>query len=183
MKKTVAIIHFNTPELTEALVKSIRKHGGEEYMVYILDNSNERPFTKKMKGVKVFNNRKGQIIDFEKELAKYPERDEKIGCAKGCYFGSDVHMMSVQKMWELVPEGFILMDSDILIKAPFDWMFMEDQCCCGYISNVTAKRIPRLLPLLSWINVPMCVAGGARYFDPNRAWALHKGEDERPHWD
>ena len=118
MKKQVAIVHFNTPELTEALVKSIRKHGGEEYLVYILDNSNERPFTKKMKGVKVFNNRKGQIIDFEKELVKYHERDEKIGCAKGCYFGSDVHMMSVQKLWELVPEGFMLMDSDILIKAP-----------------------------------------------------------------
>ena len=182
-QNTVAIVHFNTPELTEALVKSIRKHGGEEYQVVIFDNSNERPFTKKMKGVKVFNNRKGQIIDFEKELAKYPERDEKIGCAKGCYFGSDVHMMSVQKMWELVPEGFILMDSDILIKAPFDWMFMEDQCCCGYISDVTHKRIPRLLPLLCWINVPMCVAGGARYFDPNRAWALHHGEDKRNWWD
>ena len=69
-QKTVAIIHFNTPELTEALIKSIRKHGGEEYKVVIFDNSNERPFTKKMKGVKVINNRKGQIIDFEKELAK-----------------------------------------------------------------------------------------------------------------
>ena len=182
-QKTVAIIHFNTPELTQALIKSIRKHGGEEYKVVIFDNSNERPFTKKMKGVKVINNRKGQIIDFEKELAKYPERDEKIGCAKGCYFGSDVHMMSVQKLWELVPEGFMLMDSDILIKAPFDWMFMEDQCCCGYISNVTAKRIPRLLPLLCWVNVPMCKAGGATYFDPNRAWALHQGDDKRNWWD
>ena len=183
MKKQVAIVHFNTPELTEALVKSIRKHGGEEYLVYILDNSNERPFTKKMKGVKVFNNRKGQIINFDKELEKYPERDEKIGCAKGCNFGSDVHMISVQKLWELVPEGFVLMDSDILIKDNFDWMFMEDQCCCGYVSYFTAKRIPRLLPLLCWINVPMCKAGGATYFDPNRAWALHHGEDYRNWWD
>ena len=183
-KKTVAIVHYNTPELTEALIKSIRKHGGEEYQVVIFDNSNERPFTKKMKGVKVINNRKGQIIDFEKELAKYPERDEKIGCAKGCYFGSDVHMMSVQKLWELVPEGFMLMDSDILIKAPFDWMFMEDQCCCGYIGKCTGYHVhDRLVPMLLWINVPMCVAGGARFFDPNRAWALHKGDDKRNWWD
>ncbi|MEE1287995.1 MAG: hypothetical protein UHK44_05295, partial [Bacteroidaceae bacterium] len=64
-KKQVAIVHFNTPELTEALIKSIRKHGGEEYQVVIFDNSDKRPFTKKMKGVKVINNRKGQIIDFE----------------------------------------------------------------------------------------------------------------------
>ena len=65
-KRQVAIVHYNTPELTEALIKSIRKHGGEEYQVVIFDNSNERPFTKKMKGVKVINNRKCQIIDFEK---------------------------------------------------------------------------------------------------------------------
>ena len=185
MKKQVAIVHFNTPELTEALVKSIRKHGGEEYLVYILDNSNKRPFTKKMKGVKVFNNRKGQIINFEKELAKYPERDEKIGCAKGCNFGSDVHMISVQKLWELVPEGFVLMDSDILIKDNFDWMFMEDQCCCGYVSTCSGPfAYKRLAPMLLWINVPMCIAGGARFFDPDRAWALHTGwSDKRNFWD
>lgn len=185
MIKQVAIVHFNTPELTEACILSIRKHGGEEYKVVIFDNSNERPFTKKMKGVKVFNNRKGQIIDFEKELAKYPERDEKIGCAKGCYFGSDVHMMSVQKLWELVPEGFMLMDSDILIKDNFDWMFMEDQCCCGYISTCSGPfAYKRLAPMLLWVNVPMCVAGGARFFDPDRAWALHSGwGDKRNFWD
>ena len=28
-KRQVAIVHYNTPELTEALIKSIRKHGGE----------------------------------------------------------------------------------------------------------------------------------------------------------
>ena len=49
MKKQVAIVHYNTPELTEALVKSIRKHGGEEYQVVIFDNSDERPFTKKIR--------------------------------------------------------------------------------------------------------------------------------------
>ena len=185
MKQTIAIVHYNTPELTEALIKSIRKHGGEEYQVVIFDNSNERPFTKKMKGVKVINNRKGQIIDFEKELAKYPERDEKIGCAKGCWFGSDVHMMSVQKLWELIPDGFVLMDSDILIKENFDWMFMQDQCCCGYIGKCSGpEAIDRLVPMMLWINVPMCVAGGARFFDPNRAWALHSGwGDKRNFWD
>jgi hypothetical protein len=29
----------------------------------------------------------------------------------------------------------------------------------------------------------MCVAGGARYFDPDRAWALHQGGDKRNWWD
>lgn len=182
-EKTVAIVHYNTPEITEALVMSIRKHGGEDYKVVILDNSDKRPFKKRMKGVKILNNRQGQIIDTARELEKYPERDEKIGCAKGCHFGSDVHMMCVQKLWELIPGGFILMDSDILVKKSIDWMFREEQCTIGYISDVTAKRIPRLVPMLLWINVPMCVSGGARFFDPDRAWALHKGDDKRNWWD
>ena len=184
MKRNVVIIHFNTPELTEAAILSLRKHGGEKYNVYILDNSDERPFKRRMKGVKVFNNRNGQIIDFDAELAKYPWKDEKYGCDSGCWFGSDKHMMSVQKMWELVPDGFVLMDSDILIKESIEWMFLEDQCSIGYISHTSGLRqTPRYAPMLLWINVPMCVAGGARFFDPDRSWALHHGDDPRNFWD
>ena len=39
--KTVAIVHYNTPELTEAAILSLRKHGGEDYKVVIFDNSDE----------------------------------------------------------------------------------------------------------------------------------------------
>ncbi len=183
--RNVAIVHFNTPELTEACILSLRKHGGEDYNVYIFDNSDERPFTKEMPGVTILDNTKGQIIDLDKEIEKYPERDAKYGCAKGCDFGSDKHMMSVQKLWELIPDGFLLLDSDILIRRSVDHMFMEDECVAGYISKCSGpKRIERLAPMLLWINVPMCVAGGARFFDPDRAWALHKGiNDKRNFWD
>lgn len=183
MKRNVVIIHYNTPELTEAAIMSLRKHGGGSYQVYILDNSDYRPFTRKMEGVKVLNNRKGRYINFEKELAKYPEKDEKYGCAAGCWYGSDKHMMSVQKMWELVPDGFVLMDSDVLIRKSIDFMFMEDRCACGYVSTKSYGGIPRYAPMLLWINVPLCVKGGARFFDPDRAWALHQGHDERNFWD
>ena len=182
-EKNVAIVHYNTPELTEAAIWSLRKHGGEGYNVFVFDNSDERPFTAKMKGVTVIDNTKGQIIDFEKELAKYPERDDEVGVHRGNNFGSDKHMMSVQKLWELLTDGFVLMDSDVLIKENIDWMFWEGECCCGYISKMTAKGIPRMMPMLLWINVPMCIKGGARFFDPDRAWALHQGNDPRNFWD
>ena len=68
MKKNVAIIHFNTPELTEAAILSIRKHGGEDYEVTVFDNSDARPFTKKMAGVTVIDNTLGQVIDLDAEL-------------------------------------------------------------------------------------------------------------------
>lgn len=183
--RNVAIVHFNTPELTEACILSLRKHGGEDYAVYIFDNSDERPFTKKMPGVKILDNTKGQIIDFDKELEKYPEKDESLGCAKGCHFGSDKHMMSVQKLWELIPDGFLLLDSDILIRRSVDHMFMEDECAAGYISHCSGpKRRERFLPMILWINVPMCVKGGAKFFDPDRSWSLHKGADDRRNgWD
>ena len=115
-KREVAIIHFNTPMLTEAAIKSLRKHGGEKYHVTIFDNSDTKPFMRRMRGVTVINNTNGQLIDFDAELSKFPERDRSIGCAVGCEFGSAKHMMTVQKLWELLPEGFVLMESYILIK-------------------------------------------------------------------
>lgn len=205
MKKTVAIIHYNTPEITEALVMSIRKHGGEDYRIVIFDNSTDyidrhgdlckaRPFRTIRKsecklwgkgGVKIYNNRHGKIIDLERELEKYPDRDESIGCAKGCWWGSDKHMMTVQKLFELIPEGFVLLDSDVLIKSDFDFMFMPDECGCGYIGQCSGPhRIERLVPMLLWVNVPKCKEAGVKFFDPDRAWALHRGySDKRNFWD
>ena len=53
---------------------------------------------------------------------EYPEKDEKIGCWLDCWYGSDKHMMSVQKLWELIPDGFVLIDPDILVKKKsFDY--------------------------------------------------------------
>jgi hypothetical protein len=43
-QKTVAIINFNTPELTEAAILSLRKHGGEDYKVVVFDNSTDVDF-------------------------------------------------------------------------------------------------------------------------------------------
>ena len=34
-KRQVAIIHYNTPELTEAAILSLRKHGGEDYEITV----------------------------------------------------------------------------------------------------------------------------------------------------
>lgn len=186
-EKVVAIVHYNTPELTEATIKSLRKHGGEDYKVVIFDNSDERPWKKRMKGVQRIDNTKGQIIDFDKELEKFPDRSNDIGVCGKCVHGSTKHMMSVQKLWELIPGGFLLMDSDILLKQSVDHMFMFDQCCCGHVQEAWKSGNPagidRLVPMLCWINVPMCINGGAKYFDPERTWGLLPGgKDNRNNW-
>ena len=177
-QKTVAIIHFNTPMLTECAIKSLRKHGGQNYRVVLFDNSDTAPFTSRMRGVEVIDNTQGQIIDFDKELEKYPHRDRSIGCAKGCEFGSAKHMMTVQKLWDLLPDGFVLMESDVLLKANIDEFFDDTQSVVGYWQKAQPHNpfnIGRMLPMLCYMNVPMLKCEGARYFDPERTYGLLEG--------
>ena len=184
-QKTVAIIHFNTPELTMAAIGSLLKNGGGPFRVVVFDNSDQRPF-EGATNVQVFDNTKGQIIDFDAELEKYPERDRSIGCAKGCEFGSVKHMMTVQKLWELLPQGFVLMESDILIKKNIDEFFREDYSVYGYCQKAQPHNpfnIGRMLPMLCWMNVPMLTREGAKYFDPTRTYGLLPGgRQNRNNW-
>ena len=192
MKKTVAIINFNTPELTEAAILSLRKHGGEDYKVVVFDNSADidfpatdglperkakaRPFTKKMKGVQVINNRKGQVIDFQKMLAEYPDKNPRHAIVND--WGSMKHIWTVQKLWELLPDGFVLMESDILLKRSIDGFFREEYSVVGYHQHQQPGNkfgIGRMLPMLCWMNVPMLTREGARYFDPERTYGLLPG--------
>ena len=185
-KKTVAIIHFNTPLLTECAIKSLRKHGGEMYRVVVFDNSDRALFTSKMRGVEVIDNTQGQIIDFDKELEKYPERDRSIGCAKGCEFGSAKHMMTVQKLWELLPHGFLLIESDILIKKPVAEFFNHQYSVVGYAQKAQPHnpfKLGRMLPMLCYMNVPLLTKFGARYYDPKRTYGLLPGGTQnRNNW-
>lgn len=196
MKQTIAIIHFNTPELTEAGIKSLRKHGGEDYRVIVFDNSatltlpdgkviQARPFTAKMDGVEVIDNTRGQVIDFDKFLAEYPDRNPSVGIYQSSVWGSAKHIVTVQKLWELLPEGFVLMESDILLKKPIDEFFREEYSFVGFVQRHQRGNpfdVPRIMPMLCWMNVPMLTREGARYFDPDRCWGLKADRNDRGNW-
>ena len=66
----ILIVHYNTPHLTECLVKSINKFVSYECTIYIFDNSDKDPFTAKFDNVTIFDNTKGQIIDFDGQFAR-----------------------------------------------------------------------------------------------------------------
>ena len=195
-QKTVAIIHFNTPELTEAGIRSFRKHGGEDYRVVVFDNSatltlpdgkviQARPFTAKLDGVEVIDNTRGQVIDFDKFLAEYPDRNPSVGIYQSSVWGSAKHIVTVQKLWELLPEGFVLMESDILIKKPIDEFFRDEYSFAGFVQKHQKGNpfdVPRIMPMLCWMNVPMLTREGARYFDPDRCWGLKADRNDRGNW-
>lgn len=172
--KQIAIVHYNTPELTEALILSIRKVGCQ-WPVTVLDNSDARPFTRRIKGVKVLNNRKQQLVNFDEELAKYPDKCEDLAY-KG-NFASVKHMMSVQYLFGVLKDGFILMDSDILISKPFDYLWDETFAAAGHVEWNEKRGIgpDRLKPFLCYLNVPLLTKYGAKYYDPERSFGLQPG--------
>lgn len=180
--KTVAIIHFNTPELTEAAILSLRKHGGESWQVVVFDNSDQRPWDKEMDGVIRIDNTKGQYVDFDAELAKYP--DKQMEYNRIANFASVKHMLSVQKLWDLIPGGFILLESDVLLRKDISFLWDERFAACGKVQWLQKKRIERdrLAPFLCYLNVPLLKKHGARYFDPQRSWGLLKDDTNPCNW-
>jgi len=180
MKKTICIVHYNTPELTEALVLSIRKWMGDEWAVVIFDNSDQRPFKKKIKGVKVLNNTKGKLVDFDKELKQYADKCDDLAY-KGNY-ASVKHMMSVQKLFELVPDGFILMDSDIILKRDISYIWNEKYALAGRMewNEKRSDLKNRIKPMCCYLNVPLLTSHGVKYYDPDRCWGLQPGGRTNP---
>ena len=73
MKKNIVIIHYNTPHLTECLVRSINLFV-KDAVIYIFDNSDKSPFTATFDNVTIIDNTKGQIINFDIWLKRYPDR-------------------------------------------------------------------------------------------------------------
>lgn len=155
--KNVVIVHYNTPELTTAAIKSIQKHM-PDCKITVLDNSDERPLGK-IKGVKVLNNTKGKLINFDKLLADYPQSGQtsnKDGSAK--------HIASVDYLFDKFPNGFVLMDSDVLVRKDFSSFFNPDKAWVGSIEPANKFHVKRVQPYLLWINVPMCKEKGIRFW-------------------
>lgn len=169
----VAIVHFNTPELTAAAVRSVWKHS-PGCRVTVFDNSDRRPF-RPMEGVFVLNNTRGKLIDFKKMLDEYPDRPALTMND----WGSAKHCKTIDYLWDVFPSGFVLMDADALLKR--DVRDLEDygRAFSGEVFQdlrYCETLVPRVLPYLCWFNVPMLRKAGIRYFDGKRNWKLYPGD-------
>ena len=187
MRKTVCIINYNTPELVRAAIASIRRHGGERYKVFVLDNSDEKPIGTPSCPVPtltaVIDNTKGQVIDFEAVLKSFPKRNVRIGCALGCNYGSVKHMLSVEWLVQHMHDGFVLMDSDVLLRDSVDDLFDSKQMAIGEVCKRSPRFVHRLLPFVCWLNAPMMREAGVHYHDPERSYGLAGDDiDDRRNW-
>lgn len=157
----ILIIHYNTPELTAATVRSVWKQTPEA-VVTILDNSGNYAGPANF----VLRNH----IDFDAFLLKYPDRlwtSNEWGSAKHCF--------SVDYCFEYEPRGFILLDSDVLVKKDLSPLWTQEVAWCGQVETKFRKEgcVRRLLPYLCYINVPMCKKYGVRYFNDKFMWKLN----------
>ena len=170
----VLIVHYNTPELTAAAVRSLWKHTPEA-KVTVLDNSDLRPFccdsVAAYGTVDYVDNTRGQVVNWEAWLETFPDKipavENNWGSAKHCY--------SVEVMMDRFPDGFLLMDSDVLIKKDVRELVDRSVPWKGGV-QVNTRRfgvvIPRVIPFLCWINTPMLKAHGIRYFNGAKMWNL-----------
>jgi len=170
----LAIVHYNTPELTTALLRSIRKTTPDARVTIFENSDDPKRALRVTDDVRIIDNTRGQLIDFDAFLARFPERSQEKGMG-----GSVKHMLSVQALWDYLPDGFILLDSDILLKRDVTELADRSVAWCGklqYGVNFACGRFrPRAVPFVCWINVPMCRAAGVRYFDETRTWKLAPG--------
>ena len=171
MKKNIVIIHYNTPHLTECLVRSINLFV-KDVVIYIFDNSTEKPFTAKFENVTILDNTKGQIINFDKWLEAYPHKNRSHGRVNK--WGSAKHCYSVEKCMELINDNFILLDSDVLLKRDISNLFIDKSIYCGEVITQPNSSIKRVLPFICFINVKMCKENNVHYFDDNYMHGLCK---------
>lgn len=171
MERNVAIVHYNTPELTDALVRSLRKWS-PAVRITIFDNSDRRPF-EKVDGVDIIDNTKGAAVDFAAMLDGYPK---KIPTA--CNWGSEKHIASVDYLFDVLRDGFVLLDSDTLLKRDIEELFNP---AFAWIGKVEYKprfwfQAVRCYPYLLWINVPMLRRYGIRFFHDGMVYKMsHAG--------
>lgn len=173
--KNAAIIHYNTPELTGALVRSIRKCS-PGVRIHVFDNSDRRPFPQ-TDGVAVYDNTQGQIVDFDAMIACHPYRRPTING-----YASAKHIASVDALFDIITDGFLLLDSDVLLQRDVTDMFDTSVAWKGYAETYpdAAWHRIRLLPYCLWINVPMLLAHGIRFWHDGMVDCL---DGESPYYD
>ena len=168
----ILIVHYNTPKLTECLIKSINKFVGTDCHVYIFDNSDVSPFTYRQENITILDNTHGEIIDFHKWLENYPN---KTADAKRNGYGSAKHCYTIEKCLDLLGvDEFVLMDSDILLKKDIRDICNEENIFPAEIVKQNNKIIDKAAPFLCYINVKKCKTLGVHYFNENYMFGLHK---------
>lgn len=177
--KTLVTVHYNTPDLLEKAVLSMRKNA-PGCRVYVFDNSDKKPFKKKMQGVTIIDNTKGQLIDFKGWEEQFPDRVETSN-----NYGSAKHAYTIQWLIDYFDKPFVLMDTDVLFCGDIGTMYEDRYAFVGTVAEDTMYAgfpVKRVLPVLCYLNAPMLKERGVRFFNAEFMWNL-TGREPNNHYD
>lgn len=165
----ILIVNFNTQELTDACIMSVNKHT-PGCTIYVFDNSDEKPFINTFKNVNVIDNTKGQIIDFDEWIKKYPKATKLAGTTNN--WGSAKHTYTIENCINLIQDGFILLDSDVLVKKNLMELYDENFIYVGEVGLQPRSRVKRVFPFVCYINSQFCIKNNVHYFDEKKMHGL-----------
>ena len=171
--KVVAIVHYNTQELTAAAIRSLEKCTPGTHII-VFDNSDKTPFdpTGIDADIQIIDNTHGEVIDFDAWLETFSDKLP----SKGNNYGSAKHCYTIQWLIDHRRRDFVVMDSDILIAQDISDLWDSRNVWVGQVSCNTKRRfgfeVLKVDPFLCYINVPMVRANRIKYFDPERMWDL-----------
>ena len=161
----ILIVNFNTQDLTDCTIKSVNKHTPDCH-IYVFDNSDKEPFVNTFDNVTVLDNTKGQYIDFDEFMSRYPNAHKSAGRVNN--YASAKHCYTIDRCMDILNDDFILLDSDVIVKRDLHEIVDES---CIYVGDVITQPlsngIKRVLPFITYINVNMCKKYGVHYFDDN----------------
>ena len=178
MNKNILIVNFNTTFLTQCCIKSVNKHT-PGCKIYVFDNSDKEPFVNIFDNVKVIDNTKGQIINWEEWEKCFignkttKGRHNNYASAKHCY--------TIEKFMENFDENFLLLDSDVLVKCDISELFNNNYLYIGEVKKQTGFSMKRVIPFICFINNKMCHEYNIHYFNEKFMHGLGHGEGDD--WD
>lgn len=178
-KTNIFIVNFNTTQLTNNAITSIRKFS--DLRIILFDNSNIDYFKceNSLEHITIIDNTKQKIIDFDSEIKqldeqfKIPEYIKKLH-QRGNNFGSFKHTRTIQWAFDnLNCNNLILFDSDIIVKQDFSEIINSQYASIGQIENGN-KHYKRIFPFIQYINLKLIRERGIKFFDPNRMQDISK---------
>lgn len=172
----VLIVHYNTPRLTSAAIRSLLKHTADA-RVTVFDNSDKAPFPVSDFDVDYIDNTHGQVIDWERWLSDYPSKLTTYN-----NWGSAKHCQSIELCLGRFPDGVVLMDSDVLVLRDITPLIDDRYAWVGQLRPGYRTKQPgpfRVEPFLCYINTGLMRQHGIHYCDPGRIVHLTNKEPGR----
>jgi hypothetical protein len=170
-QNVICIIHYNTPELTLACIRSLLKTT-PNVNVLLFDNSDRKSFhvPLEMNGaIEVIDNTRGDVINFDEWLDTFDNKsptNNSYASAKHCY--------TVQWLIDHRKRPFVLMDSDVLVKHDITEIFDDKYVYVGEekLHKSRFGNLMRVLPYLCYVNVPLVKSYGITFYNRQKMFAL-----------